>query len=430
MSYTFTRTGAQIEEIHNTVDNIGGITNYQADSIAGMVSGTTIDGSIITHVNGQIWSAIDGNSESAYKINSSIGVPVVGGLFALKLESTAPLVVRDNNDSYIGSSYAEVVEGRSIKSRTETETNSNRPVAWSYNMEISPPVQPSQTTDYHGMDIYGEVGLASNSLNLGNVRNYLFESKASYTGSGTLGQNVAGFFESNNYGSGLVGSCTALRLWSRNQGVGEVSTLYGINMTAPVNNGSVTDSYGIYLEDVRVGSSKNFALYSAGGDFEFTGTGTINGSLIFPYSATNEYKISQRVATNEGSLTLLSNIGATQFELTYPTTNVGIDSYRFNQNGSTLLSITNDAKLKKDANGAVGTLDLGSIQGRVEFDSEYPDTPSLDVYQFKKNNNILASITNDGKIKAASINFSGLPTSASGLVAGDVWNDAGVLKIV
>jgi len=36
----------------------------------------------------------------------------------------------------------------------------------------------------------------------------------------------------------------------------------------------------------------------------------------------------------------------------------------------------------------------------------------------------------NGKIKATSINFTGLPTSATGLSAGDVWNDAGTLKIV
>jgi hypothetical protein len=36
----------------------------------------------------------------------------------------------------------------------------------------------------------------------------------------------------------------------------------------------------------------------------------------------------------------------------------------------------------------------------------------------------------DGKIKATSINFTGLPTSAAGLETGDVWNDNGTLKIV
>jgi hypothetical protein len=36
----------------------------------------------------------------------------------------------------------------------------------------------------------------------------------------------------------------------------------------------------------------------------------------------------------------------------------------------------------------------------------------------------------NGKIKASSINFTGLPTSVTGLETGDVWNDNGTLKIV
>jgi len=40
------------------------------------------------------------------------------------------------------------------------------------------------------------------------------------------------------------------------------------------------------------------------------------------------------------------------------------------------------------------------------------------------------SLTKTGRINAKDINFSGLPTSASGLVSGDVWSDGGTLKIV
>lgn len=36
----------------------------------------------------------------------------------------------------------------------------------------------------------------------------------------------------------------------------------------------------------------------------------------------------------------------------------------------------------------------------------------------------------NGKIKATNINFSGLPTSSTGLITGDVWNDNGILKII
>jgi hypothetical protein len=45
------------------------------------------------------------------------------------------------------------------------------------------------------------------------------------------------------------------------------------------------------------------------------------------------------------------------------------------------------------------------------------------------NDNIVKTVLK-GKVQAVNINFSGAPTSATGLEAGDVWNDNGFLKIV
>ena len=46
-----------------------------------------------------------------------------------------------------------------------------------------------------------------------------------------------------------------------------------------------------------------------------------------------------------------------------------------------------------------------------------------------KDGNETATIQGDGKANLNSLNLSNLPTSASGLTTGDVWNDSGVLKI-
>ena len=44
---------------------------------------------------------------------------------------------------------------------------------------------------------------------------------------------------------------------------------------------------------------------------------------------------------------------------------------------------------------------------------------------------ISGSFNNSGSLNnSGSIRFNGLPTSAAGLVAGDIWNDSGTLKIV
>ena len=40
------------------------------------------------------------------------------------------------------------------------------------------------------------------------------------------------------------------------------------------------------------------------------------------------------------------------------------------------------------------------------------------------------NILSRGNIRVSTINLSSLPTSATGLIAGDVWNDSGTLKIV
>lgn len=37
---------------------------------------------------------------------------------------------------------------------------------------------------------------------------------------------------------------------------------------------------------------------------------------------------------------------------------------------------------------------------------------------------------NPGSIRGTTLNLTNLPTSATGLATGDVWNDAGTLKIV
>ncbi len=39
------------------------------------------------------------------------------------------------------------------------------------------------------------------------------------------------------------------------------------------------------------------------------------------------------------------------------------------------------------------------------------------------------SLTKKIDVKNNTINFSGIPTSATGLVTGDLWNDGGTLKI-
>jgi hypothetical protein len=69
------------------------------------------------------------------------------------------------------------------------------------------------------------------------------------------------------------------------------------------------------------------------------------------------------------------------------------------------------------------------------------DAGTGNAYKFKGKGGLHATATNvisvrnsddsaDAKVKAGTLNLSGLPTSSSGLSSGDVWNDSGTLKIV
>ena len=68
------------------------------------------------------------------------------------------------------------------------------------------------------------------------------------------------------------------------------------------------------------------------------------------------------------------------------------------------------------------------------FGSDFGGTNNHGGIAMSTTNGKPVTINNDlelgGKIKATSINFSGLPTSTVGLSTGDVWNDSGTLKIV
>ena len=316
---------------------------------------------------------------------------------------------------YSSAVRASYITGMTYKKRIETENDYHRPVGWAYQYFINPTVTPSQVTDYHGMDIYGAVGDDTLATDLSNTSLYLMESKASYTGTNTLKGNYGALLEANNYSTGTILSNSALNVYSRNQGSGTINNLYGIKVYNAVNNGIVNNAYGLYLGDYRVGSGGKYAIYSEGGDVRFLGkldvtgattivgattvTGltalvgdtTVTGKLKFPYSATNTNKIYSSNGSYYGEFIPFTKDGTTEYSNFY----VGVA-------GGHAFKTENTIKVKIITNGNVG------------IGTETP-TEKLEVV---------------GKIKATSINFSGLPTSITGLTTGDVWNDGGTIKII
>ena len=85
-----------------------------------------------------------------------------------------------------------------------------------------------------------------------------------------------------------------------------------------------------------------------------------------------------------------------------------------NTNPQAQLDVGGDAIIDDDLTVAGDTFHVDSTNGRVGVNTTSPDK----------------DFTVVGTIKATDINFTGLPTSDTGLSTGDVWNDNGTLKIV
>lgn len=376
----------------NNPNYLNGLT-VSAEQINAAVEG---GGTGLTPEQIAVLGEIEGLEASASEIDNTIN---------MILDSETTLTKSGDTSNYLSSSLSLDVVGRTKFERTETEMGFNRPVSWSMRNSISPSATPSQTTDFHGLDIYGTVSSSSNSLDLSNTSNYLFESKASYAGSGILGGNIGGFIEANNYGPGTINENKALRIYSRNFGTGHVKNLYGIALDSVVNNGTIENAYGIKIGTVSGATKNNYAIWSDGGKVRFagdisntgaisnTGDMTLSGVMNFTYKSDDSYKIKQKVGSNEwyGEITPFSSEGGMVFNVTYAGNGAKID-----------FKIDSVSKMIIKENGNIG---IGTTS----------PSQKLEVV---------------GKIKATSINFSGLPTSTTGLKTGDVWNDSGTLKII
>lgn len=99
-------------------------------------------------------------------------------------------------------------------------------------------------------------------------------------------------------------------------------------------------------------------------------------------------------------------------------------------------AIDNSQLLLERTSGAIGKYRLGIAGGSNRF---YIHDAAQDLTRLSidASGNVGIGTTSpsekleiSGKIKATSINFSGIPTSTTGLSSGDVWSDGGILKIM
>jgi len=196
------------------------------------------------------------------------------------VDNTNKTVIDGDTRTYTEADLALSVDGQVKMVRDEKNVNeTHRPVWFAMDYKFSPPTSPVTDVDYHGVDIFGDVGLSSYDIDLSKAQLYLTESKAFYSGTETLLGNYGAFFEATNNSTGTVRRNVAVRIWSRNRAGGHIENQYGILMTSPDTGvGTVDNSYGIYLNDIS-SATNSYAIYTNAGDVRFGGDTHIDAHL-------------------------------------------------------------------------------------------------------------------------------------------------------
>lgn len=147
--------------------------------------------------------------------------------------------------------------------------------------------------------------------------------------------------------------------------------------------------------------------------------------------------------TLEGTFTALadgpiSKGSRDELEFIYNTVLFGKQVVDDTTRGARIVSDANGALLSIVRNATTQILDRTTSGENVRFSRD--GTPIGEIYtdsgtvalKSKTGKEVLLDVPSGSKIrlKAVTINFTGLPTSSAGLVSGDLWNDAGTIKIV
>jgi len=152
------------------------------------------------------------------------------------------------------------------------------------------------------------------------------------------------------------------------------------------------------------------------------GVMNLNGDLRFGGQAGATYSIinyqggALALGTNNTEYMRITSGGNVGIGTTSPTSKFHVNGIITQEYGNAYQILSGGTEKYYYSNGAsynafnIGVLGIGT---------------TADPIQFATTNSVRMTIKSDGKI-----NFSSLPTSATGLSAGDIWNDGGTLKIV
>lgn len=152
------------------------------------------------------------------------------------------------------------LNGKLQQSYTDVTYNDIRPVINQEYFYANPSTAVLSLTDFHGIDLlYNTTG--SNINNLTNI--YAFESQINHTTDQNFGRAVSIFGLVDNEGSGTMDEANPLQIRVRNNSSGVISVAKGIRLMSTTNNGggSISESYGIYIEE-STAATTNYGIYS------------------------------------------------------------------------------------------------------------------------------------------------------------------------
>jgi hypothetical protein len=379
-----------------------GTINLEATTQDTQTTVATVNGS-----NGSATFENDLNSTSAFQIQNASG----SDLFNADTFDSAVDIVSGTTASPTNGEVLYV-------GKTDSNASTSASEYGAYFISTFNP-QSASTAFYYGID-----GVTTSSSNYVGSAGVVGESiGGSYTGTGSLGTAIGLYADATNSSTGTITSAYGLQTIVQNGSTGTITKGYGLQVRTPVNDGTISTEYGVYIQaQAGTGITNAYGIYQAG-------TSDINDlfGITNLSNSTGGTPVLSVTHTNTGTL---SDSGAS-----FTVTSSPASADTQNQNGIySGLTVTNNndtsanisVRAQADYSGTSGTLtSLDGIQGDARNDSTGTITGAIGVNGITRNLGAGTIQSAMGVQGAINNTGSGTITSSTDLLASSPTNNGG-----